>query len=166
MWQCHVSMEVASTQTCNKKIMAVVTEVNLVSNCRDWWVDTGATLHIYSDRSGFVSYELVGDGQEPYMGNSYPTKLIGQGKVILHLSSNKSNSDRSASYARSAKDRLLFSFEHGLKSQTRDPPDSSESHKTRPSRVESQKMLKNREKKKREKPHLFFKSLPTHRFWK
>ncbi|XP_077251432.1 uncharacterized protein LOC143890609 [Tasmannia lanceolata] len=51
-------------------LSAVVSEVNLVSNVKDWWVDTGATRHICSDRSVFSSYELVGDGEQFFMGNS------------------------------------------------------------------------------------------------
>lgn len=35
----------------------VVTEEDLLSGSRDWWVDMGATRHICRDRSAFVSYE-------------------------------------------------------------------------------------------------------------
>ena len=50
----------------------------------------GATRHICRDISAFVSYEQVGDNQELYMGNSSTTKVVGQWKVVLHLSFEKS----------------------------------------------------------------------------
>ncbi|CAL9001519.1 unnamed protein product [Prunus brigantina] len=37
-------------------LLAVIYEVNLVSNIEEWWVDTGATCHICSDRKMFTTY--------------------------------------------------------------------------------------------------------------
>ncbi|XP_077225034.1 uncharacterized protein LOC143858260 [Tasmannia lanceolata] len=70
-------------------LSAVVSEVNLVSNVKDWWVDTGATRHICSNRSVFSSYELVGDGEQLFMGNSSSSVVTGKGTVLLKLTSGK-----------------------------------------------------------------------------
>ncbi|XP_077245915.1 uncharacterized protein LOC143885588 [Tasmannia lanceolata] len=70
-------------------LSVVVSEVNLVSNVKDWWVDTGATRHICSDISVFSSYELVGDGEQLFMGNSSASAVAGKGTVLLKLTSGK-----------------------------------------------------------------------------
>lgn len=54
-----------------ENFVAIVTEVNMVSNHRDWWVDTGAIKHVCSDISAFTSYTQVGNESEIYIGNSY-----------------------------------------------------------------------------------------------
>ena len=40
----------------------LVSEVNLVGNTKEWWVDTGAIRHICSDKKMFSSYEAINDG--------------------------------------------------------------------------------------------------------
>ena len=42
-------------------LVAVTSEVNLVANEDEWWVDTGATRHICGNRNLFKKYEKVGD---------------------------------------------------------------------------------------------------------
>ena len=36
-----------------------VSEMNLVKNTNEWWVDTGATRHICSDKKMFSTYQFV-----------------------------------------------------------------------------------------------------------
>ena len=68
----------------------VVSEVNLVgSNPREWWIDTGATRHVCSDKSLFSSFKPAGNGEKIYMGNSATSEIEGQGKVILKMTSGK-----------------------------------------------------------------------------
>ncbi|XP_070682418.1 uncharacterized protein [Malus domestica] len=38
------------------KFVAVLSEVNLLTNSNDWWIDTGATRHVYADQNLFVTY--------------------------------------------------------------------------------------------------------------
>ena len=49
-------------------LSAVVSEVNLIgSNPRKWWIDTGATCHVYSDKSIFISFEPVESSEKLFM---------------------------------------------------------------------------------------------------
>ena len=49
----NITQDVADINLC-----AVISEVNLVgSNPREWWIDTGATRHICSDKGLFTSFE-------------------------------------------------------------------------------------------------------------
>ena len=57
---------------------AVVFEVNLIRNTKEWWVDTGATRHICSDKKMFSSYEAINDGEQPFMENSSTSKVEGK----------------------------------------------------------------------------------------
>uniref|UniRef100_A0A2N9EK44 Integrase catalytic domain-containing protein n=1 Tax=Fagus sylvatica TaxID=28930 RepID=A0A2N9EK44_FAGSY len=66
-----------------------VFEMNLVKNTNDWWVDTGATRHICSDKKMFSTYQSVGYGEQLFMGNSSTSKVEGKGKVVLKMSSGK-----------------------------------------------------------------------------
>ncbi|KAH9705270.1 hypothetical protein KPL70_011800 [Citrus sinensis] len=71
-------------------LSTVVSEVNLVgSNPREWWIDTGATRHVCSDKGLFTSFEVVSNGEKLFMGNSATSEIEGQGKVILKMTSGK-----------------------------------------------------------------------------
>ena len=56
----------------------------MVTNIKDWVVDSGATMHIYGNKSAFTSYTTVKEGDEQvFMGDSRSTLVIGKGKVLL-----------------------------------------------------------------------------------
>ncbi|CAH9133608.1 unnamed protein product, partial [Cuscuta epithymum] len=70
-------------------LAAVVTEVNLVgSNSKEWFVDTGATRHICSNRELFITFE-PSNGEKVWMGNSVHSAVEGVGKVVLKITSGK-----------------------------------------------------------------------------
>ncbi|PKI65480.1 hypothetical protein CRG98_014138 [Punica granatum] len=70
-------------------LSAVVSEVNLIgSNPKEWWLDTGATRHVCSNRDLFTMLEPV-TGERIYMGNSAHSAVEGQGKVVLKMTSGK-----------------------------------------------------------------------------
>ena len=57
-------------------LSAVVSEVNMVdSNPKEWWLDTGATRHICSDRAAFVDLVPLETGEKLYMGNSATSEI-------------------------------------------------------------------------------------------
>ncbi|KAF5959084.1 hypothetical protein HYC85_000293 [Camellia sinensis] len=70
-------------------LSAVVSEANLVGNPKDWWVDTGAIRHICADKKMFASYSTVDNGEQLFMGNSSTSKVEGQGKIVLKMTSGK-----------------------------------------------------------------------------
>ena len=71
-------------------LLAVVSEVNFIgSNTKEWWVDTGATRHVCSDKKMFSSYHSIDNGEQLFMGNSSSSKVEGQGKVVLKMTSGK-----------------------------------------------------------------------------
>ena len=82
-------MEKLSENASNISFSAVVSEVNLVGNTNEWWVDARATRHICSDKKMFSSYEAINDGEQLFMGNSSTSKVKGKGKVILKMTSGK-----------------------------------------------------------------------------
>ncbi|RVW50113.1 Retrovirus-related Pol polyprotein from transposon TNT 1-94 [Vitis vinifera] len=72
------------------KVTTVVSEVNLVgSNPKEWWIDTGATRHVCSDKKMFSTFEPIENGEKVFMGNSATSEIKGQGKVILKMTSGK-----------------------------------------------------------------------------
>ena len=59
-------------------LSAVVFEVNFIgSNTKEWWVDTGATSHVCSDKKMFSSYQSIDNGEQLFMGNSSSSKVEG-----------------------------------------------------------------------------------------
>ena len=70
-------------------LSAVVSEVNLITNNKDWWVDTGATRHICSEKLLFSEYQKLEQDEQLVMGNSAISKVEGKGKVILKWTSGK-----------------------------------------------------------------------------
>jgi len=67
----------------------VVSKVNLTTNNKDWWVDTGATRHICSEKLLFSEYQMLEEDEQLFMGNSTDSKVEGKGKVILKWTSGK-----------------------------------------------------------------------------
>ena len=71
-------------------LTAVISEVNLVgSNPKEWWIDTGATRHVCSDKMMFSTFEPIERGEKVFMGNSATSDIKGQGKVVLKMTSGK-----------------------------------------------------------------------------
>ena len=59
-------------------LLAVVSEVNFNgNNTKEWWVDTGATCHVCSDKKMFSSYQAIDNGEQLFMGNSSSSKVEG-----------------------------------------------------------------------------------------
>ncbi|XP_012829808.1 PREDICTED: uncharacterized protein LOC105950965 [Erythranthe guttata] len=61
---------------------------NLVENPEEWWLDTGATRRICSNKESFSSYTPI-NGQKVFMGNFATSGIVGIGNVILKLASGK-----------------------------------------------------------------------------
>ena len=59
------------------------------SNPREWWIDTGSTRHVCSDKGLFTSFEAVSNREKLLMRNSDTSEIEGQGKVILKMTSGK-----------------------------------------------------------------------------
>ena len=58
----------------------------MVTNIKDWVVDSGATMHIYGNKSAFTSYTTVKEGDEQvFIGDSRSTLVIRKRKVLLKL---------------------------------------------------------------------------------
>ena len=67
-------------------LAAVISEVNLVgSNPKEWWIDTGATHHVCSDKKMFSTFEPIEIAKKVFMGNSVTSQIKGQGKVVLKM---------------------------------------------------------------------------------
>ena len=74
----------------NMNLLAVVSEVNFIgNNTKVWWVDTGATRHVFSNKKMFSSYHSIDNGEQLFMGNFSSSKVEGQGKVVLKMTSGK-----------------------------------------------------------------------------
>ena len=71
-------------------IVIVVSQVNMVTNVKEWVVDSGATRHICANKESFSTYTPVEDGKEVvYLGDSRTANVLGKGKVLLKLTSGK-----------------------------------------------------------------------------
>ena len=71
-------------------LIAVISEVNLVgSNPKEWWIDTGATHHVCSDKKMFSTFEPIETGKKVFMGISATSNIKGQGKVVLKMTFGK-----------------------------------------------------------------------------
>lgn len=71
-------------------LTAVISEVNMVgSNPKEWWIDTGATRHVCSDKELYTTFEVVENGEKLFMGNSATSEIKGQGKVVLKMTLGK-----------------------------------------------------------------------------
>ncbi|GJV57501.1 hypothetical protein Tco_1458506 [Tanacetum coccineum] len=71
-------------------LTTMISEMNLVGfNTSDWWVDTGVTRHVCSNKSLFSSFKEVTNGEQLFMGNSATSEVKGEGDVMLKMISGK-----------------------------------------------------------------------------
>ena len=62
----------------------------MVTNSKNWLVDSGATRHIFENIDVFTFYTLVEDDKNVvYLGDSHTAQVLGKGKVMLKLTSGK-----------------------------------------------------------------------------
>ena len=71
------------------KFVAVISEVNILEDANDWWINSGATRHVCNDKSFFNTYEPMDDGTILYMGNSSIATIKGKDTVDLEFTSGK-----------------------------------------------------------------------------
>ena len=68
------------TDHASSSLSAMVSEVNLTTNNKDWWEDTGATRHICSKKLLFFDYQKLEHDEQLFMGNSAVSKVEGKRK--------------------------------------------------------------------------------------
>ena len=62
---------------------ANISQANLVTDYKNWMVDSSATRHIYANRDVCTSYTPIGDEEKVvYLGDSHTTQVLGKGKVV------------------------------------------------------------------------------------
>ena len=62
----------------------------MVTNSKNWLVDSSTTRHICAKRYAFTSYTPVGDDEKVvYLGDSHTAQVLGKCKVVLKLNSRK-----------------------------------------------------------------------------
>lgn len=74
----------------NNEFVAMVTEIHMASNnnsSMDWWLDSGATIHVCKNKEAFNAYKEVEAHKEVVMGNNNRAKVLGKGSVELELTS-------------------------------------------------------------------------------
>ncbi|XXG54031.1 hypothetical protein AAC387_Pa03g2009 [Persea americana] len=81
-------LDTLSADVSDINLSAVVSEVNLVGNTREWWVDTEATRHVCSNKEMFSTYQ-ASNGEQLLMGNFTTSKVEGQGQVVLKMTFGK-----------------------------------------------------------------------------
>ena len=70
----------------------MVTEFTMVvTNDKNWWIDSGASRHISRTKAGFVEFkEMKPRDQNIYMGNKTFCDVLGAEKVKIPLPTRKS----------------------------------------------------------------------------
>ena len=62
----------------------------MVTNSKNWVVNSGATRHICANIDAFTSYTSIRDDKKVvYLGDSHTTQVLGKGKIMLKLTSGK-----------------------------------------------------------------------------
>ncbi|CAM8903040.1 unnamed protein product [Rhodiola kirilowii] len=89
-------------------LVAVISQLNLAdSNPKEWWLDTGATHHICSDKNSISELKLTDTGEKVYMGNSATSEVKGRGSVVLKMTSGKELKLTNVSYVPDIRKNLV-----------------------------------------------------------
>ena len=90
-------------------LTTVISEVNLVgSNPNEWWINTSATRHVFSDKNIFSTFEPIEIGKKVYMRNSTTSEIKGQGKVVLKMTYGKEVALTNVLYVPEIRKNLVF----------------------------------------------------------
>lgn len=85
----HDEGEKLSIEIADMNLSAMVSEVNLVANAKEWWIDTGVTCHICCDKNMFSIYQEVNQGEQLFMVNASTSTVQGIGNIVLKMTSGK-----------------------------------------------------------------------------
>ena len=90
-------------------LTTVISEVNLVgSNPKELWIDTGATLHVCSDKNMFSTFEPIKTREKVYMENSATSEIKGQEKVVFQMIYGKELTLKNVMYVSEILKNLVF----------------------------------------------------------
>ena len=92
----------------NEVIVVVVVEANLLANKIGWLLDTGASRHFCANKELLHDFEESTNRECVYMGNSTTAVIMGKGKVLLKLTSQKTLSLNNVFYDPSLRTKLSF----------------------------------------------------------
>jgi len=70
--------------------IGMITELNMATNVvktSDWWLDSGATVHVYNNKAWFKTYEELKKPEEVLMGNHNSVKVLRKGIIELYFTS-------------------------------------------------------------------------------
>ena len=71
-------------------IVVVISQANMVTNSKNWVVDSGVTRHICAKKGAFIPYTPIGEDEKVvYLGDSHTARVLGKGKGMLKLISGK-----------------------------------------------------------------------------
>nr|KYP31709.1 Retrovirus-related Pol polyprotein from transposon TNT 1-94 [Cajanus cajan] len=84
--QANVITANASSDSPSNRYHVTSPELNFIYNSNDWWIDSGANVHVCADKKLFSSYQECGT-RTVSMGNGSLARVIGLGRVELELSS-------------------------------------------------------------------------------
>lgn len=83
----------------NKELVAMVTAMQIgmitelhmasVVVTNDWWLDSGATIHVCNNKALFKLYNVLEEHEEVLMGNHVAAKVMGKGSVEISFTSGK-----------------------------------------------------------------------------
>ncbi|PHT60935.1 Agamous-like MADS-box protein AGL62 [Capsicum annuum] len=80
--------KIESNKECDD-LCAMFSEYNLARNPREWWMDSGATCHVYANKELFSSFVLTQVEEMIYMANFATAKVEGTRKICLKMTSGK-----------------------------------------------------------------------------
>jgi hypothetical protein len=70
--------------------IGMIIELNMATNVvktSDWWLDSGATVHVCNNKAWFKTYEELKKPEEVLMGNHNSAKVLGKGTIELYFTS-------------------------------------------------------------------------------
>jgi len=68
----------------------MITELNIATNVvkiSDWWLDSGATVHVCNNKAWFKTYEELKKPKEVLMVNHNSAKVLGKKTIELYFTS-------------------------------------------------------------------------------
>ncbi|KAH9722428.1 hypothetical protein KPL70_006731 [Citrus sinensis] len=99
--------------------IGMITETNMaVTKSYDWWLDSGATIHVCNDKKFFLSYKEETEGQMVLMGNNNAAIVAGKRVVEINFTSGKKVTLYNVFHVPSVRKNLISAScmcKHGLK---------------------------------------------------
>ena len=100
----------AQANVIEEPFAAMVTEITILEGLGGWWIDFGATRHVYYNKTWFKTYTILDEKKKIILGDSHTIEVVGIGEVLLKFTSRREVTLKDVFHVPDIRKNLVSSF--------------------------------------------------------